>query len=70
MNEYIDEWVDAREDLPQLALGFNYLSMNVRCMTDTGEICEGFYHYQDNEWWGKDMSNGVRKINVIKWQSL
>lgn len=29
MNEYIDEWVDAREDLPQLALGFNYLSMNV-----------------------------------------
>lgn len=66
----MNDWVNVSDDLPQVDPRYRYLSVDVSCLTDAGIIYKGFYHYREKEWWESNLADGVKKINVIKWQSL
>lgn len=62
-----DDWVETTEDLPQVGMDVDQESVRVKCMTDTGIICNGYYDYSDNTW---HQLNKNKKMNVARWQSL
>lgn len=63
----MDEWVPVSEDLPQIEIGRQSVSVNVMAKLDTGGHTEAYYCHKDGRWYSVA---GKQQTGVVAWKSL